>query len=90
MKVKTIGLGKSTLLKQDADTGSAKTQGAAHLENSEWGYFYKSDDKPVTWKDGYEGYPITAVAGEKVAGDNVVLRMTDVLKELVLKLEIPR
>lgn len=85
LKVKTIGLGKSTLLKQDADTGSAETQGAAHLENSEWGYFYKSDDKPVTWKDGYEGYPITAVAGEKVAGDNVVLRMTDVSKGISVK-----
>ena len=85
LKVKTIGLGKSTLLKQDADTGSAETQGAAHLENSEWGYFYKSDDKPVTWKDGYEDYPITAVAGEKVAGDNVVLRMTDVSKGISVK-----
>lgn len=85
LKVKTIGLGKSTLLKQDADTGSAETQGAAHLENSEWGYFYKSDNKPVTWKDGYEGYPITAVAGEKVAGDNVVLRMTDVSKGISVK-----
>lgn len=85
LKVKTIGLGKSTLLKQDADTGSAETQGTADLENSEWGYFYKSDDKPVTWKDGYEGYPITAVAGEKVAGDNVVLRMTDVSKGISVK-----
>lgn len=85
LKVKTIGLGKSTLLKQDADTGSTETQGAAHLENSEWGYFYKSDDKPVTWEDGYEGYPITAVAGEKVAGDNVVLRMTDVSKGISVK-----
>ncbi|MFK5005612.1 VaFE repeat-containing surface-anchored protein [Lactococcus formosensis subsp. bovis] len=85
LKVKTIGLGKSTLLKQDADTGSTETQGAAHLENSEWGYFYKSDNKPVTWKDGYEGYPITAVAGEKVAGDNVVLRMTDVSKGISVK-----
>ncbi|WP_285142036.1 VaFE repeat-containing surface-anchored protein [Lactococcus petauri] len=85
LKVKTIGLGKSTLLKQDADTGSVETQGAAHLENSEWGYFYKSDDKPVTWKDGYEGYPITAVAGEKVSGDNVVLRMTDVSKGISVK-----
>lgn len=85
LKVKTIGLGEATLLKQDADTGSTETQGAAHLENSEWGLFYKSTGKPVTWKDGNEGYPITAVAGEKVAGDNIVLRMTDVSKGVKLK-----
>lgn len=85
LKVKTIGLGEATLLKQDADTGSTETQGAGHLENSEWGLFYKSSGKPVTWKDGNEGYPITAVAGEKVAGDNIVLRMTDVSKGVKLK-----
>ncbi|MFK4973057.1 VaFE repeat-containing surface-anchored protein [Lactococcus garvieae] len=85
LKVKTIGLGEATLLKQDADTGSTETQGAAHLENSEWGLFYKSSGKPVTWKDGNEGYPITAVAGEKVAGDNIILRMTDVSKGVKLK-----
>ncbi|MFK4897176.1 VaFE repeat-containing surface-anchored protein [Lactococcus petauri] len=85
LKVKTIGLGEATLLKQDADTGSTETQGAAHLENSEWGLFYKSTGKPVTWKDGNEGYPITAVAGEKVTGDNIVLRMTDVSKGVKLK-----
>ena len=85
LKVKTIGLGEATLLKQDADTGSTETQGAAHLENSEWGLFYKSTGKPVTWKDGNEGYPITAVAGEKVTGDNIVLCMTDVFKGIKLK-----
>lgn len=85
LEVKTIGLGEATLLKQDADTGSTETQGAGHLENSEWGLFYKSSGKPVTWKDGNEGYPITAVAGEKVAGDNIVLRMTDASKGVKLK-----
>lgn len=85
LEVKTIGLGEATLLKQDADTGSTETQGAGHLENSEWGLFYKSSGKPVTWKDGNEGYPVTAVAGEKVAGDNIVLRMTDVSKGVKLK-----
>ncbi len=85
LKVKTIGLGEATLLKQDADTGKAEAQGAAHLENSEWGLFYKSNNQPVTWKDGNEGYPITVVSGEKVAGDNIVLRMTDVSKGVKLK-----
>ena len=85
LEVKTIGLGEATLLKQDADTNSTETQGAAHLENSEWGLFYKSNNKPVSWKDGNEGYPITVVSGEKVAGNNIVLRMTDVSKGIKLK-----
>ncbi|WP_339011794.1 VaFE repeat-containing surface-anchored protein [Lactococcus garvieae] len=85
LNVNTIGLGQATLLKEDSDTESTETQGAAYLENSEWGLFYKSDNKPVLWKDGHKGYPITSTSGEKVSDDNVTLRMTDVKKGVGVK-----
>ncbi|MGL4248183.1 MAG: SpaA isopeptide-forming pilin-related protein, partial [Lactococcus garvieae] len=85
LKVNTIGLGQATLLKKDAETNTTETQGAAHLEGSEWGLFYADGDKPVQWKDGHSGYPITALHGEKVGGSSVVLRMKDLAKGVAVR-----
>ena len=84
LKVKTIGLGQIKFFKHDADTGTPEAQGAGHLENSEWGVFYE-DGSPVKWSDGNQGYPITVVTGDKVAGDNVEVRMSDVSKGWSIK-----
>lgn len=84
LKVKTIGLGQIKFFKHDADTGTPEAQGAAHLENSEWGVFYENGS-PVKWSDGNDGYPITVVTGDKVAGDNVEVRMSDVSKGWSIK-----
>ncbi|WP_285011208.1 VaFE repeat-containing surface-anchored protein [Lactococcus garvieae] len=84
LKVKTIGLGQIKFFKHDADTGTTEAQGAAHLENSEWGVFYENGS-PVKWSDGNDGYPITVVTGDKVAGDNVEVRMSDVSKGWSIK-----
>lgn len=84
LKVKTIGLGQIKFFKHDADTGTPEAQGAAHLENSEWGVFYENGS-PVKWSDGNDGYPITVVTGDKVAGDNVEVRMSDVSKGWCIK-----
>ncbi|WP_459790763.1 VaFE repeat-containing surface-anchored protein [Lactococcus garvieae] len=84
LKVKTIGLGQIKFFKHDADTGTTEAQGAGHLENSEWGVFYENGS-PVKWADGNEGYPITVVTGDKVAGDNVEVRMSDVSKGWSIK-----
>lgn len=84
LKVKTIGLGQIKFFKHDADTGTTEAQGAGHLENSEWGVFYENGS-PVKWSDGNEGYPITVVTGDKVGGDNVKVRMSDVSKGWSIK-----
>lgn len=84
LKVKTIGLGQIKFFKHDADTGTTEAQGAGHLENSEWGVFYENGS-PVKWADGNNGYPITVVTGDKVAGDNVEVRMSDVSKGWSIK-----
>lgn len=84
LKVQTIGLGTATLLKQDADTNTTDSQGSAHLENSEWGLFYKADDKPVKWTDGDKDFPINVKSGEKVSKDTVQLKMTDLSKGITV------
>ncbi|XHB95955.1 prealbumin-like fold domain-containing protein [Lactococcus garvieae] len=84
LAVKTIGLGQASLFKLDADTKTPEAQGAAHLENSEWGLFY-ADGKPVQWTDGQKDYPITKTAGEKVNDKSVVLKMTDLTQGVGVK-----
>ncbi|WP_270342730.1 SpaA isopeptide-forming pilin-related protein [Lactococcus lactis] len=80
LNVNIIGLGETTLTKVDADTGSGETQGAAQLKGAVFGLFNKSDNSPVKWSDGQNGYPITLTAGTKADDTNVSIKLGDDLK----------
>lgn len=80
LNVNVIGLGESTLLKQDEETKSTDTQGKASLIGSVWGLYKAGTDTLVKYSDGQKGYPITVTAGEKVDNDTVQLKMTDLTK----------
>ncbi|AWN64907.1 cell surface protein precursor [Lactococcus lactis subsp. lactis] len=80
LNVNIIGLGEANLTKVDADTGSGETQGAAHLKGAVFGLFNKSDNSPVKWSDGQNGYPITVTAGTKADDTNVSFKLGDDLK----------
>lgn len=87
LSVNIIGLGEATLTKADADTGNGETQGAAQLKGAVFGLFNKSDNSPVKWSAGQDGYPITLTAGTKVDSTNISIKLGDDLKAGVKNLD---
>ncbi|MFQ6367187.1 SpaA isopeptide-forming pilin-related protein [Lactococcus lactis] len=80
LNVNIIGLGEATLTKTDADTGSGETQGSAQLKGAVFGLFNKSDNSPVKWSAGQNGYPIALTAGTKADNTNISIKLGDDLK----------
>ncbi|WP_255217715.1 SpaA isopeptide-forming pilin-related protein [Lactococcus lactis] len=80
LNVRIIGLGEATLTKADADTGNGDTQGSAQLKGAVFGLFNKSDNSPVKWSAGQNGYPIALTAGIKADNTNISIKLGDDLK----------
>ncbi|PEF14714.1 cell surface protein precursor, partial [Bacillus cereus] len=80
LNVNIVGLGETTLLKQDADNKNTDTQGNAWLTGSVWGLYKAGTDTLVKYSDGQNGYPVTLTNGEKVDDKEVQLKLTDVAK----------
>ena len=87
LNVRIIGLGEDTLTKADADTGNGDTQGSAQLKGAVFGLFNKSDNSPVKWSAGQNGYPIALTAGTKADNTNISIKLGDDLKAGVKNLD---
>ncbi|KSU19408.1 cell wall surface anchor family protein [Lactococcus lactis subsp. lactis] len=85
LNVNIVGLGETTLLKQDADNKNTDTQGNAWLTGSVWGLYKAGTDTLVKYSDGQNGYPVTLTNGEKVDDKEVQLKLTDVAKGVGVK-----
>lgn len=85
LNVNIVGLGETTLLKQDADNKNTDTQGDAWLTGSVWGLYKAGTDTLVKYSDGQNGYPVTLTNGEKVDDKEVQIKLTDVTKGVGLK-----
>lgn len=80
LKVNVIGLGSTTLTKQDSDTNSATTQGKGRLDGSIWGLYYKGTNDLVKRSDAQDGYPITVTSGTSLDNDVIKIKMNSDLK----------
>ncbi|WP_442773761.1 SpaA isopeptide-forming pilin-related protein [Lactococcus hircilactis] len=79
----------SSITKNDADTGSSLTQGAAQLQGSIYTWFYAHDIKdakgnvihktgdPVDLSDGFKNLPIAVLNGKLVGKKYLSLQMAD-------------
>lgn len=85
LNVIIVGLGETTLLKQDADNKNTDTQGDAWLTGSVWGLYKAGTDTLVKYSDGQNGYPVTLTNGEKVDDKEVQIKLTDVTKGVGVK-----
>lgn len=85
LNVNIVGLGETTLLKQDADNKNTDTQGNAWLTGSVWGLYKAGTDTLVKYSDGQNGYPVTLTNGEKADDKEVQLKLTDVAKGVGVK-----
>lgn len=85
LSVNVIGLGETTLLKQDADNKNTDTQGNAWLTGSVWGLYKAGTDTLVKYSDGQNGYPVTLTNGDKVDDKEVQIKLTDVAKGVGVK-----
>ncbi|MDR0299742.1 MAG: Cys-Gln thioester bond-forming surface protein [Streptococcaceae bacterium] len=79
----------STLTKIDSDTGTAQTQGSAHLQGTIESLFYRKDIKDrsgniihkantaVAWSDGFSELPIAISSGKKADNKFVSLQVAN-------------
>ena len=82
LQVKVVGLGKFSLVKNDADTGQPSPQGMASLNGAEFTVYNKDTGQPLKWTDpGLDGHPISLWgAATKKDNTNVVFSLDDPAK----------